>query len=167
MKLIMKDKVPARVSWAVVSSPVGKLIVGLTDKQEICRLSFLRHRKSADVISEWRHEWPRTAFVRGTKLEKLTKLPIAMVGTAFQHSVWRVMAKIPSGSVTTYGEIAHYIGNPKASRAVGAACGANPVPYLVPCHRVVAANGGLGGFSGGLEVKKALLKVEGFLLKQA
>ena len=73
------------------------------------------------------------------------------------------MAKIPAGRVVTYGGLAARIGKPKASRAVGGACGANPVPYMVPCHRVIASNGALGGFSGGLDVKEKLLKAEGYL----
>ncbi|MDE2029837.1 MAG: methylated-DNA--[protein]-cysteine S-methyltransferase [Alphaproteobacteria bacterium] len=133
----------------------------MTDKGAICRIGFLRNGAAEDVVAEWQAEWSRTAFVRGPALKDFACCPVAMMGTAFQHKVWREMAKIPSGSVRSYGEIARRIGNPKAARAVGAACGANPVPYIVPCHRVVAANGGLGGFSGGLDIKKKLLRVEG------
>jgi len=81
--------------------------------------------------------------------------------TEFQISVWREMLKIPAGKTKSYGEIAAAIGNPKAVRAVGGACGANPVPVLVPCHRVLAANGKIGGFSGGLAWKRTLLAREG------
>lgn len=82
-------------------------------------------------------------------------------GTAFQRKVWKAIARIPFGKVKSYGEIAREIGSPGAARAVGAACGANPLPLFVPCHRVVASNGELGGFSGGLGVKKKLLRLEG------
>jgi O-6-methylguanine DNA methyltransferase len=82
-------------------------------------------------------------------------------GTAFQRSVWRVMQKIPPGQTRSYGEIAQAIGKPEAVRAVGGACGANPIPILVPCHRVLAAGGKLGGFSGGLKWKRELLAREG------
>ena len=163
MKLIEKSTAPSKVTWGIVSSPTGKLVIGVSEKNQICRLTFLRDQKAADVIAEWQAAWPHTVFKGGAKLTNFTKLPILLVGTPFQHSVWRTMAKIPSGSVTTYGEIAHYIGSPKASRAVGAACGANPVPYLIPCHRVIAGDGGLGGFSSGLAIKKKLLKAEGYL----
>ena len=81
--------------------------------------------------------------------------------TEFQKSVWREMLKIPVGKTKSYGEIARAIGRPKAVRAVGGACGANPVPVLVPCHRVLAANGKIGGFSGGLGWKRVLLAREG------
>ena len=81
--------------------------------------------------------------------------------TEFQKSVWRALRKIRRGQTKSYGEIARAIGKPKAVRAVGGACGANPIPVLVPCHRVLAANGKLGGFSGGLNRKRELLACEG------
>jgi O-6-methylguanine DNA methyltransferase len=84
--------------------------------------------------------------------------------TEFQKSVWRALRKIRPGQTKSYGEIARAIGNPKAVRAVGGACGANPIPVLVPCHRVLAANGKIGGFSGGLDWKRELLKREGVSL---
>ncbi len=80
-------------------------------------------------------------------------------GTEFQRAVWRALTEIPRGETRTYTEIAAAIGRPRAVRAVGSACGANPIPLLIPCHRVVGANG-LGGFSGGLEWKKRLLAAE-------
>ncbi len=83
-------------------------------------------------------------------------------GTDFQKSVWRELKKIPRGQTRTYGEIAATIGKPKAVRAVGSACGANPLPVFIPCHRVVAKNG-LGGFGSGLPWKILLLKTEGAL----
>jgi O-6-methylguanine DNA methyltransferase len=82
-------------------------------------------------------------------------------GTAFQRRVWNAMRKIACGKTRSYGEIARSIGKPKAVRAVGGACGANPIPVLVPCHRVLAANRKIGGFSGGLEWKRRLLAREG------
>ena len=81
-------------------------------------------------------------------------------GTDFQRKVWRALRRIPYGQTKTYGEVARAIGSPKTSRAVGAACGQNPIPIIVPCHRVVAHNQKLGGFSGGLHWKKRLLALE-------
>jgi O-6-methylguanine DNA methyltransferase len=81
--------------------------------------------------------------------------------TEFQKSVWREMLKISPGKTKSYGEVATAIGKPKAVRAVGGACGANPIPVLVPCHRILAANKKIGGFSGGLEWKYKLLTQEG------
>ncbi len=80
--------------------------------------------------------------------------------TEFQRSVWTALLKIGPGQTKTYSEIAAAIGKPDAARAVGSACGSNPIPVLVPCHRVVAANGKLGGFSGGLDWKRRLLALE-------
>jgi O-6-methylguanine DNA methyltransferase len=84
--------------------------------------------------------------------------------TEFQKSVWRELRKIRAGQTRSYGEIATAIGRPRAVRAVGGACGANPIPVLVPCHRVLAANQKLGGFSGGLNWKRSLLAREGVKL---
>jgi O-6-methylguanine DNA methyltransferase len=85
-------------------------------------------------------------------------------GTTFQQKVWNMLRKIARGRTKSYGEIARAVGNPKAVRAVGGACGANPIPVLVPCHRVLAANNKLGGFSGGLNWKRELLAGEGVSL---
>ena len=81
-------------------------------------------------------------------------------GTEFQQQVWQAIAGIPSGQTKTYGELAKAIGRPKAVRAVGSACGRNPVPLFIPCHRVKGANGQLGGFSCGLPWKRLLLEAE-------
>jgi len=82
-------------------------------------------------------------------------------GTEFQRQVWAALQRIPPGQTASYGDLARDIGRPKAFRAVGGACGANLIPVLIPCHRALAANGRLGGFSGGLEWKRVLLAAEG------
>jgi O-6-methylguanine DNA methyltransferase len=112
-------------------------------------------------IKKW-HRATETALKKILAGEKSKLPPLDWTGkTEFQKSVWRQMLKISTGKTKSYGEIAAAIGNPKAVRAVGGACGANPVPVLVPCHRVLAANKKLGGFSGGLDWKRKLLKREG------
>ena len=88
-------------------------------------------------------------------------LPLAARGTSFQQSVWSALADIPYGELRSYRDIARTIGNPAAVRAVGAANGRNPLPIVVPCHRVIGSNGTLTGFAGGLEVKRFLLRLEG------
>lgn len=90
-------------------------------------------------------------------------LPLAQGGTEFQQAVWRALAAIPYGEVRSYGEIAEAIGKPTAVRAVGAANGANPLPIVVPCHRVIGSNGSLTGFSAGIDIKRQLLALEGSL----
>lgn len=87
-------------------------------------------------------------------------VPVALVGTEFQRRVWAALRTIPYGETRSYGEIAEQIGSPNASRAVGLANGHNPVSVIVPCHRVIGANGSLIGYGGGLERKKALLALE-------
>ena len=87
-------------------------------------------------------------------------LPLRLRGTAFQQGVWRELQRIPRGGTITYAELAASIGSRKAVRAVGTACGANPVALVVPCHRVVRADGSLGGYAWGLERKARLLRVE-------
>jgi O-6-methylguanine DNA methyltransferase len=87
--------------------------------------------------------------------------PLDLAGTEFQKTVWCALLKISVGQTKSYTEVALAVGRPKAVRALGGACGANPVPVLVPCHRVLAANKKLGGFSGGLDWKRSLLKREG------
>ena len=88
-------------------------------------------------------------------------LPLAPEGTDFQRRVWRALATIPFGETRSYGEVAAMIGAPRASRAVGAANGRNPIPVIVPCHRVIGADGSLTGFGGGMERKRFLLTLEG------
>ena len=84
-----------------------------------------------------------------------------LIGAPFQIKVWEALMRVPSGEVTTYGDIARAIGHPKAVRAVGTAVGRNPVSWLIPCHRALRATGGLGGYHWGLPVKRALLAWEG------
>jgi methylated-DNA-[protein]-cysteine S-methyltransferase len=87
-------------------------------------------------------------------------LELAPRGTAFQRQVWQALTEIPPGTTIAYGELARRIGRPSASRAVGAANGANPLPIVVPCHRVIGASGALTGFAGGLDTKRFLLALE-------
>ncbi len=91
------------------------------------------------------------------------ELPFEVRGTLFRRRVWDEILRIPFGEVRTYGQVASAIGMPRACRAVGSACGANPVPLIIPCHRVVSA-GGIGGFSAGLDIKRRLFELEGISL---
>ena len=95
----------------------------------------------------------------GRKPKNLPPLDLS-AGTEFQQKVWNTLRKISAGQTKSYGEVAQAIGKPKAVRAVGGACGANPIPVLVPCHRVLAARGKIGGFGGGLDWKRRLLARE-------
>jgi O-6-methylguanine DNA methyltransferase len=122
-----------------------------------------RRTYSTSQILRW-HRTTEAALKKMLAGKKSKLPPLDWTGkTEFQKSVWRQMLKISTGQTKSYGEIARAIGKPKAVRAVGGACGANPVPILVPCHRVLAANQKLGGFSGGLDWKRSLLKREGII----
>lgn len=96
----------------------------------------------------------------GRDIEEMPPLDIS-AGTEFQQQVWEAMRTIPRGKTRSYGELASQVGRPRGAQAVGQACGANPIPLLIPCHRVLAAHGKLGGFSGGLDWKRRLLEREG------
>jgi methylated-DNA-[protein]-cysteine S-methyltransferase len=104
-----------------------------------------------------------TAYFAGD-LDALARIPWATGGTPFQRSVWKALAGIPAGTTMTYGSLAAEIGAPRAVRAVGHANGANPISVVVPCHRLVGANGALTGYGGGLERKRWLLEHEGVTL---
>jgi O-6-methylguanine DNA methyltransferase len=123
-------------------------------------------RKTTDaplppVTQRWRREVERAllAVLAGRPPSKALPLDLS-VGTPFQQQVWATLAAIPCGQTRTYSQIAAAIGRPTAVRAVGQACGANPIPVFIPCHRVLAAHGGLGGFSAGRKWKRLLLDCE-------
>ena len=101
------------------------------------------------------------AYLANTPMDSDTVDLETLGGTVFQQKVWHALQTIPKGETRTYKQIASAINHPKAYRAVGSACGANPLAILIPCHRAVASNGGLGGFAWGLDVKKKLLAFEG------
>lgn len=94
---------------------------------------------------------------------RVFEFPLDLRGSAFQKNVWNVVAGIPFGCTASYGQIAELVGRPRASRAVGAANGQNPLPIVVPCHRVIGADGSLTGYSSGLRLKRQLLALEGLL----
>jgi O-6-methylguanine DNA methyltransferase len=115
-------------------------------------------------ISSW-HKLTARALKEALLAQPISQLPpLDLVdATKFQRKVWSALQEIPAGETKTYGEVAREIGSPKAVRAVGSGCGANPIPVLIPCHRMIAARGKIGGFSGGLKWKELLLKREGVL----
>lgn len=151
-----------------IKSPVGPLLVAGTD-EALHFLSFPTGHKAFGPQSNWQRidapfqEVRRQldAYFAGDLLQ--FDLPLHLGGTAFQNSVWKYLAGIPFGETRSYGQIAEALGRPKASRAIGAANGNNPVPIILPCHRVIGANGSLTGFGGGLPVKEFLLRHEGAL----
>ncbi|HEY68002.1 MAG TPA: methylated-DNA--[protein]-cysteine S-methyltransferase [Thermoflexia bacterium] len=166
----------ADITYARMDSPVGPLWVATTE-MGICAVGLGIGQPEAFFAWLARHiapEPPREdaetlalalAQLREyfSRIRRAFDLPLDVRGTAFQKAVWAEVARIPYGTTTTYSKIAQRIGRPGAARAVGAAVGANPLPILIPCHRVIGVGGSLTGYGGGLEVKAALLRLEGTL----
>jgi methylated-DNA-[protein]-cysteine S-methyltransferase len=164
-------------AWSVLDTPVGELLV-TTDGAALTAVYFERHRGGSD-------ERPGTARRPGARDDdqpvlaaartqlgeyfdrrrRTFELPLAPAGTSFQKRVWTALLDIPFGTTTSYGEVGRRLGlPPTASRAVGLANGANPISIIVPCHRVVGADGSLTGYGGGLDRKRYLLDLEADLL---
>lgn len=150
-----------------VESPVGPLLLAASDAGlHVVAFPEPRHAVAPDVVGE-AGEHPvlqRAAaqlreYFAGTRRQ--FDLPLAPAGTPFQRHVWQTLASIPYGETITYRELAARTGRPSASRAVGAANGRNPLPIVLPCHRVIGADGSLTGFGGGLPTKRFLLELEG------
>jgi len=158
------------VHWAVLPTSLGPMLVAATEKG-VCCLAF------GEGEAELRTRFPRAELLAaGEDFRALfadvvaaveqpgpgsAAIPLDVKGTAFQQRVWEELRRIPSGETRSYGELAAALGNPKASRAVGGANGANNVAVLIPCHRVIAADGSLGGYAYGLAIKAELLRREG------
>jgi AraC family transcriptional regulator of adaptative response/methylated-DNA-[protein]-cysteine methyltransferase len=163
------------IRWTVAPIPEGVALVGATARG-LC--SVLMGRDVETLAGELHAEFPYAAIARddaglsglaglvsdlavGRRRPDADTLPLDVHATAFRRRVWEALRRIPAGQTRSYGEIAVAVGAPGAARAVGTACAENPVPIVVPCHRVVAANGKLGGYSGGLARKRQLLAAEG------
>ena len=143
------------------SSPVGILEIKSTESH-ITQLLFKESAKtSSENIPAVMKECIRQLDEYFSGNRKDFTLPLAPEGTTFQCSVWKALETIPYGQTISYKELAERVENPKACRAVGTANGRNPIVIIIPCHRVIAANGTLGGYAGGLDIKTILLKLEG------
>lgn len=143
-----------------LNSPVGALTVFAFEDQIVALdWGFVEEVESCPVLEEASRQL--SAYFAG-RLHSFD-LPLAPDGTDFQKTVWQAMCEIPMGKTATYKELATMAGSPKAFQSVGTACGLNPIPILIPCHRVLATGDKPGGYSGhgGLETKRALLKIEG------
>ncbi|WP_033070320.1 methylated-DNA--[protein]-cysteine S-methyltransferase [Thalassospira australica] len=143
-----------------INSPVGAITVFAFDDQIVALdWGFVDEMEPSPVLEEAKNQ------LNGYFAGKLITfdLPLAPDGTDFQKAVWDAMCKIPAGKTATYKELAKAAGSPKAFQSVGTACGLNPIPIIIPCHRILASGDKPGGYSGqgGLETKRALLKIEG------
>src|ERR1700730_12316431 len=151
--------------YTQIESPLGPLLLA-ADDAGLRQILFVNGRRPARPESSWKEDRvPLNDAIRqlhayfGGELEKFD-LPLAPEGTPFQLGVWLGLCDIPYGETISYGELAGRIGNPKASRAVGLANGSNPIPIVIPCHRVIGSNGKLTGYGGGLPIKEKLLALE-------
>jgi len=162
--------------YAAYKSPFGELYLLAGDKGLIAvslgeSFSMFRRRHAQSAPGTWKLVKPqadrilrsavaalRSFFEAGIPLP--SSIPLDPRGTPFRKKVWAALRRIPHGKTFSYGEIARRVGSPGASRAVGGACGSNPIPLFIPCHRVIAADGGLGGFGGGLKMKERLIARE-------
>jgi len=157
-------------------TPIGKLALVADEAGRLHAVGFFEgHRRMETVLGGGDHTRARdpgglTSALRAYfdgELTAIDGLPVVMGGTEFQRSVWRGLLKIPCGETRSYGDLARYIQRPKAVRAVGLANGSNPIGIVVPCHRVIGANGTLTGYGGGIERKRWLLAHEGIEVVEA
>ena len=165
LQLSNKNRTMRMYFCTMDKTPVGSLRL-VADERGLNTVWFLRGRKNEMPLEEWKEDpaffmeviRQLQEYFAGSRRD--FEIPLLMDGTEFQKKVWKNLQKIPYGETITYGELAKRIGDPKAVRAVGAANGQNPLPIIVPCHRVIGSNGHLTGFGGGLENKRKLLDLE-------
>ena len=155
------------MNYHLLDTPIGTLRL-LSSGTHLTALEFPNNHSTGDSAKQHmdkvlsRCTQQLTQYFAGARTH--FDLPLEATGTAFQQSVWSALTRIPYGEFRSYADIAAVIGRPKAVRAVGAANARNPIPIIVPCHRVIGSNGSLTGFAGGLAIKKELLTLEGALL---
>jgi len=151
------------MNYTKIPTPIGELTI-VADSEFVTHV-FFHGEKPKGAAQEKSTPVLRLAekqigeYFNGTR--KTFDVPLKLVGGAFHKKVWEVMkAKLPFGTTVSYGKLAELAGNKKAARAVGSACNRNPIPIIIPCHRVVGSGGKLTGFQAGIDVKKKLLKLE-------
>lgn len=163
--------------YGVTDSPIGRLLVVQTARG-VCRIGFAEEAEDAILADVAQRLGPRVvrsraetsaareeleAYLEGDRLAFDLPIDLALVRSPFQLDVLTELRRVPRGDVTTYGSLAARIGRPGATRATGTALGRNPIPIVVPCHRVVPSSGGVGNYGGGPQRKRALLQLEGAL----
>ncbi|KAA6327128.1 Bifunctional transcriptional activator/DNA repair enzyme Ada [termite gut metagenome] len=158
------------IVYSFSDTPFGEVLTASTSKG-LCYMAFAESREQA--LTELKHLFPNAQYTNGTNEYQQQALAVFtgdwgnlqpvilhLKGTAFQLDVWKMLLQIPAGTLTTYGSIARRLNNPKASRPVGNAVGSNPVAFIIPCHRVIRSDGGLGGYHWGLECKTKMIRWE-------
>lgn len=158
------------IRYDILPTHCGDLLIAINERG-LVHVDFVAGLRALPDMSGWQQDGEALApylaefeaYFAG-RLQRFT-LQLAASGTEFQQAVWQALCDIPYGETRSYGDIARAIGKPNAMRAVGAANGRNPLSIIVPCHRVIGQNGGLTGYAGGLEIKKALLQLENIKVK--
>ena len=161
-----------KIFYSVIETPLLKKVFVASTKKGVCRVDFhtsekgfltlLKETFSDQIVRDDKRNGETLSQLRRYVKGRLKKFdcPLDLKGTSFQKRVWAELLKIPYGETRSYQDIAKAIGHRKAYRAVGNANGSNPVPIIIPCHRVIESNGGLGGYGQGIDVKKRLLDFE-------
>lgn len=161
----MQIKQTTQTLYTTIESPIGELLL-VGDGETLSGLYMQGGRKPKRIAADWSESAaPFTDVKRQLEEyfagERTTfDVPLAPEGAPFEREVWHALEEIPYGETVSYGEIARRVGQPTAARAVGTANGRNPIAVIVPCHRVIGANGSLTGYGGGLERKRLLLELE-------
>ena len=161
------------IFYTTMDSSIGRLVIASTNRGLI-RIMLPRENNS-DSLARLQEAYPGQSIIEDSDKNRdavkqlreyfegtrtLFSLPLELRGTEFQKSVWRTVARVPYGQTKSYGDIAREIRKPKACRAVGAANGANPIPIVIPCHRIIGSDGSMTGFGGGIPLKEKLLRME-------
>lgn len=162
-----KDGDGTEISYGWFETPFGRALAMGTERG-ICGLAFVEETGPDAAMADMTARWPAAQYVENAALLRADvdaafgggETRLFLIGAPLQIKVWEALMHIPSGQVTTYSEIAHRVGAPRAVRAVGTAVGRNPVSWIVPCHRALRKSGGLGGYHWGLPVKRAMLAYE-------
>jgi methylated-DNA-[protein]-cysteine S-methyltransferase len=159
--------------WSVVPSPMGRILL-VSRPEGLCFLTMLNEQSSEEIASLMKKHFGSQAFFCQQANKEAARqlqeyfmgrrtyftIPLAPMGSSFEKEVWKTLEKIPYGSTWSYSQVASFVGKDLAQRAVGTACGRNPIGIIIPCHRVVGESGSLGGYAGGLGRKIKLINFE-------
>ena len=158
----------SKITYQFKNSTFGKTLIMNSD-MGLCGLAFCDDLGKDAVLADMKLRWPKASYKQDTIfsdkefssiLDKTKQVELCLLGSKLQIQVWKALLKIPTGKVTSYTTLAKYIGKPKAVRTIATAIGKNPLCWLIPCHRVLRANGKLGGYHWGLNVKRNMLTYE-------
>ena len=154
-----------KISYQFKTSSFGETLI-MSNEMGLCGLAFCDHFGKDTVLADMKARWPKVSYEKDTIfsdkefksiLDQTKRVELCLIGSKLQVHVWKALLKIPPGKVTSYTTLAKHIGKPKAVRTVATTIGKNPLCWLIPCHRVLRANGDLGGYHWGLNVKKNML----------